>query len=969
MVTRGNAKCATMVAITLAVVGCGPTEASHERPSTKLGAPPPFAQTTKSFSYDEAKVRRVAGSATARAEIAALRAQFQIDQPLPAALARGLHPQVARIVRRPVIADSQAEGFTSQGAWLRPLEGQHWRNGVKYPAQVWLPVRASGSLLIRDVKSGIWVSISLNGARPVEARVADGLVWYGGATLQGGDVVIRVTAEGAEDFVVFDRPPPQAQLAYRLHLSKKVAGLRLVQNVLEFVDAGGAPRLRMAPPWLIDVRGKRQQANVALSGCRYDDDPAGPWNRPVTHPQSGYCELVVTWVSDRLSYPALLDPAWTTTGSMITGRSEHRANVLLDGKVLVTGNSTADDTAELYEPTSGTWASTGNLSGQRRFHTASVLANGKVLLTGGQDDAYTDLNTTDVYEPTQGTWSPGPLMSTGHSYHTASVLANGKVLIAGGGWPLVSIAELYDPALESWTTTGSMVTARQSHSAAVLADGRVLVVAGTASQSIPELYDPNTGTWTDTADPATILEGCLATLLDDGRVLVTGTYTGLIYNPSTNTWTTTGILNIPRGGFTVSRLADGKVLAAGGSFLGELDSVELFDPVSGDWMSVSNMSEARAYHTASLLFDGRLLVAGGLDSTSSLMSSELFERLLLGDSCVEAHDCVSGFCADGVCCNNQCDEICHGCTALVKGQGADGECGVVKSGTDPRDDCTDDGSPLCGLNGYCDGTGSCQNYSVNVGCTPNPCVEDAQCTSRFCVDGICCDTACSAECRACTLEKKGSGPDGECGNVDADTDPDDECAIDPNFPLTCLADGFCDGAGQCRHYAKSDVLCGASTCATGIQSAFSCNGGGQCLPSTIICEPYVCDASGGSCLSSCGSDLDCASGYQCQTGVCVAAVVVCVDGHTLQNSDGNQVECAPYVCANGICKNQCSSVDDCVSPYVCDDSNHCVSFAADTAEGCSCRTTGTNQPSNRLWVSLWLLVGAFGYRRFSRKAR
>jgi hypothetical protein len=34
----------------------------------------------------------------------------------------------------------------------------------------------------------------------------------------------------------------------------RVAGLRLVSNVLEFLDEGGAPRLRIAPPFVVDAR-------------------------------------------------------------------------------------------------------------------------------------------------------------------------------------------------------------------------------------------------------------------------------------------------------------------------------------------------------------------------------------------------------------------------------------------------------------------------------------------------------------------------------------------------------------------------------------------------------------------------------------------------------------------------------------------------------------------------------------------
>lgn len=61
-----------------------------------------------------------------------------------------------------------------------------------------------------------------------------------------------------------------------------------------------------------------------------------------------------------------------------------------DGKVLVAGgfNITNNlpniiNTAELYDPTTGTWSNTATLNTPRRFHTATLLLNGTVLAVGG----------------------------------------------------------------------------------------------------------------------------------------------------------------------------------------------------------------------------------------------------------------------------------------------------------------------------------------------------------------------------------------------------------------------------------------------------------------------------------------------------------------------------------------------------------------------------------------------------------
>ncbi len=70
---------------------------------------------------------------------------------------------------------------------------------------------------------------------------------------------------------------------------------------------------------------------------------------------------------------------------MSSGRQDHTASVLGNGKVLVAGgwNGVVLNSVELYDPTSGTWTNTGNMSITRFGYTASVLLHGKVLVTGG----------------------------------------------------------------------------------------------------------------------------------------------------------------------------------------------------------------------------------------------------------------------------------------------------------------------------------------------------------------------------------------------------------------------------------------------------------------------------------------------------------------------------------------------------------------------------------------------------------
>jgi len=216
----------------------------------------------------------------------------------------------------------------------------------------------------------------------------------------------------------------------------------------------------------------------------------------------------------------LYNPAtgtWTATGSLTAARSFHPAMLLSNGKVLVAAGSSSGNnppgpssclaSAELYDPASGTWTATGSLVTGRVNHTATLLPNGKVLVAGGFNGSIV-LASAELYDPATGTWTATGSLNTARRGHTATLLTDGKVLVAGGnnGVSSLTSAELYDPATGTWTATGSLNTARRRHTATLLSNGMVLVAGGVdingMNTASAELYDPPATTPTPTPTPA-----------------------------------------------------------------------------------------------------------------------------------------------------------------------------------------------------------------------------------------------------------------------------------------------------------------------------------------------------------------------------------------------------------------------------------------------------------------------------------
>ena len=243
-----------------------------------------------------------------------------------------------------------------------------------------------------------------------------------------------------------------------------------------------------------------------------------------------------------LATAELFDPVtgtFTATGAMSELRSEHTATLLANGKVLL-ACGTADNIAELFDPATGTFAPTtsGMLTPGRWGCTATLLNDGTVLITGGRDDENVfsggSINTAEQFDPATGTFTATGLMTQFRNGHTAALLNNGKVLLAGGfNGNSLQDAELFDPTTRTFSPTGLMSSPRANHTAALLNDGTVLVAGGDNSTILSggvataEVFDTATNMFMPTGSMGTARFLHTATLLNNGQVLITGGQTNV----------------------------------------------------------------------------------------------------------------------------------------------------------------------------------------------------------------------------------------------------------------------------------------------------------------------------------------------------------------------------------------------------------------------------------------------------------
>ena len=225
-----------------------------------------------------------------------------------------------------------------------------------------------------------------------------------------------------------------------------------------------------------------------------------------------------------------------------------------------------------------------------------------------------------------------------------------------------------------------------------------------------------------------------------------------------------------------------------------------------------------------------------------------------GATCGRGSECASNQCFDGVCCDMACSGRCMACN--LSGQA--GKCLPAGSGTDPHNDCGNDGSASCKQDGSCDGAGNCRLYAANTMCAPAMCASGTAVSARTC-DGMgtcragmttaCMAYACNTNgtCRTSCSSSSDCAPNHTCtgttcvpnaevcnNGVDDDGDGQIDCADSDCSSYVCAPNA---PAGWTGPVAVRDDLSGTSPACSGPYLNNPFKGGRQ-----VNCPPYTCGA-------------------------------------------------------------------------------------------------------------------------------
>ena len=261
-----------------------------------------------------------------------------------------------------------------------------------------------------------------------------------------------------------------------------------------------------------------------------------------------------------------------------------------------------------------------------------------------------------------------------------------------------------------------------------------------------------------------------------------------------------------------------------------------------------------------------VLAAGAVSATITLTALD-GTTLGNGSKCSTDAQCATGFCTDGVCCSERCNDICASCAQT----GSTGLCAAYPEGTDPEAECT--GSNLRDADG---GTDAATPSNVDAGDGgPGINVPEAGIVETPATCGSCGGT------RACAYARSGT----PCGNPFCNSRKD-------------LANLQCDGLGNCA----IDL----GTCAGGYACDVPSNDCRTSCSANLQCQATsYCNGSTEKCMAQKGDGVTCTTDAECSSGHCANSVcchTACASPATCNDPSGTagQCKCPGLTCSTGV---------------------------------------------------------------------
>ena len=488
---------------------------------------------------------------------------------------------------------------------------------------------------------GLSVRTQEAGVRRVPAELIRGVVVYRGA-LAGGDLLYKLTPTHVDEYLFLRDPPPALHRELEFDHGSGVAWLRQAGRLIEVIAKDGTARLRLNAPVARAADGTRRTGTIRLVGHT----------------------LVADLDLQGLAAPILVDPDWTTTGTMTVAHWADSGFRRRDGSVMAAAGCALAScplglatsvcnqvlsTTDVWTEASGVWTAGPSLNVARFSYAGVELPDGELLAAGGctASDCASVTAATERYDELQGGWLPLAPLPHAVGNVTGAAL-DGGALVVGGCDPSACYADATAFARDTgaFTPVAPLSSPRGYHTTTALPDGRVLVLGGCADPACAtvlddaEVYEPATNTWRSAGVMTAPRAGHTATLLDDGTVLVTGgcraqacrntaLATTEVWAPDAvrgGVFTAGPAMAAPRHHHTATRLASGQVLLAGGS--DGLDATraasEVYLPRAKRLFPAPRMMMTRAYHVAVPLQSGKVLVGGGCNPATCLPWAEVF---------------------------------------------------------------------------------------------------------------------------------------------------------------------------------------------------------------------------------------------------------------------------------------------------------------------------------------------------------